>query len=349
MSDSGRQTVVAMTGDKVRVWDLSSDIPHRPTVSHSSPPHSSSPSKSLPATPLQQELNEILTPVINKLMSPPISPKSQDQEPKPMATGAQYNFSSTLRRLQVRESQESLLGEFIQWDRYRGSSESLPHAELARGPAKRPSVRRTDFTSKVELKKQAHKNRFLFHRGFFARSSNGRRYSTRNKGLRSKAEIEASLTYTNLRSFRPEDVVSSRKVIIYRPRSIVRPCPGVKVASEVPVKSYVRELKAKSSTKRTHIRRLRTKPVGRSNTCPAAVRNIRRRTYSPETRAVHELWAEYLSLVIAQRIQLRVSLSKRDYGTPEPGFASVGSFNASSTKSSIMGSDKRLSSMRMNC
>ncbi|QLL31411.1 hypothetical protein HG536_0B02740 [Torulaspora globosa] len=329
-------------GDMIRVWDLSSDLPHRPTMSSSSPPHSSSQSRSLPACSLPQELNEILTPVINRLTSPPTTPKIH--ETVPVASGAEFTFTAAQK---MRKSQESLLGEFIHWDQYRQSSECIPQAEPATGMAIHSSVRRTDFTSRGELKKQARKGRIVFHRGFFGRRSGGRRYSTRSRRLRSKAELEATLAYTDLRSFRPDDVLSSKNVIIYRHRSIIRRCPGVKIATEVPIKKYVNDLTTKKSTGGPKIRKLAKSTIKRSNTCPAAVRNIRRRSYSPEVRAIHNLWAEYLFLVIAQRIELRFSLSRRNYEISDKRLSSVRSF--SSTTSSLLSLDKRFASLRMNC
>ncbi|QLQ78925.1 hypothetical protein HG537_0B02720 [Torulaspora globosa] len=320
-------------GEMIRVWDLSSDLPHRPTMSSSSPAHSSSQSRSLPACSLPQELGEILTPVINKLTSPPASPKICGTVP--VASDTEFK---------MRKSHESLLGEFIHWDQYRQSSECVPQAEPAVGLARDSSVR---FGSGAEQKKQARKSRFVFHRGFFGRRSSGRLYSTRNRRLRNKADLDATLAYTNLRSFHPDDVISSKNVIIYRPRSIIRRCPGVKIAKQVPIKTYINDLASKTPARSARIRKLVKPTIKRSNTCPAAVRNIRRRSYSPEVRAIHNLWAEYLSLVIAQRIQLRLSLSRRNYEISDKRLASVRSF--SSTTSSLLSLDKRFTSLRMNC
>lgn len=323
-------------GDMIRIWDLSSDLPHRPTMSSSSAAHSSSQSRSLPCS-LPQELNEIvLTPVINKLTSPPTSPKICETVLVP------NTFAATE---EMRKSQESLLGEFIHWDQYRQSSECIQQAEPVAGLARHSSVKRTDFTSKQELKKQARKGRFLFHRGFFGRRS--RRHSTRNRHLRSKAELEATLAYTDLRSFHPNDVISSKNVIIYRPRSIIRRCPGVKIATEVPIKTYINDLASKPRTRGPKIRKLAKSTIRRSKTCPAAVRNIRRRSYPPEVRAIHHLWAEYLSLVIAQRIELRLSLFRPNNEISDKRLTSIRSMN--STTSSLLSLDRRFTSLRMNC
>lgn len=337
-----------MPVEMVEVWDLSSDIPYRPAVSSPSPAHSSSASKSLALNGLQQEVDEILTPVINNLMSPPMRPRNH--ELVSISSGTEFRFTNVDGRLQSLDFQESVMSEFSQWDQYKQTKERVPHLEPTRSLSNsRPSVKGTGLTTRKELKQQAQKKKFLFHRGFFKRSTAARRTTMRHKRLKSRAEVEASLIYTNLRSFRPEDVTSSNKAIVYRPRSIVRRCPGVKVASEIPVKRYVSGISNKDCTRLPRIRGLSTCKIERSNTCPAAVRNIRRRSYSPEARAIHALWKEYLSLVIAQRIELRTSLLKYNNESGQRGTTRLSSFYSSSTKSSITSTDRRLSSLRLNC
>lgn len=333
---------------RLRIWDLSSDAPHRPTVSKSSPPHSTTPSKSLALSGLAvenydytllQKPSEILTPEINRLMSPRTSPRMPDN--------FERHSTTAYRRAGVVSPESTNLSEFSQWDQYIQSSHSLPSVGRTSSISSRASLKRTDFTSKKELEEQARTKGFIFHKGFFKRRSNDRRLGHKCKNTRNRAEIDALLSYTDLRSFAPTDVISSKKVVIYRPKKITRRDPGVQIASEVPVQKYLRR---KPSTRPPAIRRI--PQIGRSNTCPSSVRSMRRRSYTPESGAVRDLWKEYLALVIAQRIQLRLSLMSTDIQTLG---ASTGEVNdipienlmhKNSTKSSLRSADTRLSSLR---
>lgn len=331
-----------LVDDRLRVCDLSSGAPHRPTVSDSSPLHSSSPSRSLPISglvvdsdgyTLPQEPSEILTPVINRLMSPQASPK--------VPSNFEWHTTTANRRTRVDTHENYDLGHFIQWDRYRQSSDTLPSIDRSNSIRSHASLKRTDFTSKTELNQQRKKKGFIFHRGFFKRRSSYKRLRTSAKNTRNRAELNAVLTYADLQSFDPVDIISSKKVVIYRPNNITRRYPGISAAFEVPVPHYVR---SKLPKRRTTIPR--NSQIRRSNTCPSSLRSRRRRQNAPESGAIHDLWREYLSLVIAQRIQLRLSLAQTDLA-PGNNDISIGNLrHATSTKSSLRSVDTRLSSLR---
>lgn len=350
-----------MAEDYLRVLDLSSEQPHRPIVSKTSFSHPTTASSSLPVslvvTPelycggfrLVDNLNELLTPDINKLMSSPssqglekpitptvggfskrpIETLSSNKEINQRSSGIIVHPTNARRRIHQQnvDSPESILNTYSQWDTYRQSSESLDSKDTHNASPtvlrRHASLKRTDFTNREELQKYKNGHKFIFHRGFFKRNtSNINTTLKRTKKLRSEAEYNAVLRYTDLSSFPTVDVISSDVVRVYRPGNILARSPKVKQALTIPLREYERCVTRKNSIRRPvppirpHILHKPTTPksskfgptIRRSNTTPPAIQNIRQRSYSPERRVVHDLWKEYISLVVAQRIQLRMSL-----------------------------------------
>lgn len=335
---------------RLRVFDLSSEVPHRPTVSNSSPPHSSSPSKSLQlggltvdsdGYTLPLEPSEILTPEINRLMSPDTSPK--------LVPGFE-RYSTTVNRRGIgADSLSSVdMNAFTKWDRYKQSNGSRPSVRRSNSIRSHASLRRTDFTSRTELRRQGRNKGLIFHRGFLKRQSNNQLLRVSHKATRNRAELNAVLNYADLQTFNPEDVISATRVIMYRPNSLTKRDPGVSITAEIPLNNYVGRKPA--------IRRLprgNSPIIRRSNTCPSSVRSMRRACYTPEASAIHDVWQEYLSVVIAQRVQLLLSLRCND---SQPSLFSDGGANellitsglcSSSTKSSLISAETRLSSLRI--
>ncbi|CAR27361.1 hypothetical protein ZYGR_0I06350 [Zygosaccharomyces rouxii] len=230
---------------------------------------------------------------------------------------------NTRRRKKV---DKGLLGRFSKWDHYKqASAPSSPEGELI---GRRPSVRRTDFTNKKEYNRYQKQNRFIFHRGFFRRNVHNRsirRGSDNRIRLKNKAELNAALQYVDLSSLAPQDVISTDKVVTFRPTQLRQRTPAVVISSLTPIGNYTSSLGRTVSIKRSmpiHHSPPQDKstPKGasrpnsslhRSLSTPASIRNIRRRFYSPQRTVLQNMWREYLLLVITQRSQLRISLLRQ--------------------------------------
>lgn len=284
--------------------------------------------KNLMSSPSSQGVEKPITPMVGTYSKGPIENLNSNERINQRFSGVEVHPTDARRRTRQQnvDSTENILNTYSQWNAYRTSSESLDSKNIhnaSSGLRRHASLRRTDFTNREELQKYKKGHKFIFHRGFFKRSnSNITSTLKRTKKLRGEAEFNALLRYTDLSSFPAIDVISSNVVRIYKPDNLLARFPKVAQASTIPLIEYGRCVTRKNSIrrpvppKRPHILHVPTTPlpstlgvtVKRSNTTPPAIQNIRRRSYSPERRAVHDLWKEYISLVVAQRIQLRMSL-----------------------------------------
>ncbi|GAV53353.1 hypothetical protein ZYGR_0AI06370 [Zygosaccharomyces rouxii] len=244
------------------------------------------------------------------------------QEPLlPGYKGLRIEAPSTRRRKKV---DKGLLGRFSKWDHYRQASSASASPE-GESVSRRPSVRRTDFTNRKEYNRYQKQNRFIFHRGFFRRNAHNRsirRGSDNRVRLKNKAELNAALQYVDLSSFTPEDVVPTKEVVTFTPTQLRQRTPAVVISSIAPIDDYTRSLGRTVSIKRSiptspspprdkSTPRSGSRPnstLHRSLSTPASIKNIRRRSYSPQRLVLQNMWREYLYLVIVQRLQLRVSL-----------------------------------------
>ncbi|GCE99093.1 hypothetical protein ZYGM_000962 [Zygosaccharomyces mellis] len=228
---------------------------------------------------------------------------------------------STRRR---KRGEGGLLGRFSKWNQYKQSSlfSPSPEGELI---SRRPSVKRTDFTNRKEYNRYQKQNRFIFHRGFFRRNTHNRsvrRGSDNRIRLKNKAELNAALQYVDLSSMTPQDVVPTNEVVTFTARQLRQRTPAVVISSIAPIDDYTRSLGRTVSIRRSipnhpspsqdhNTPRIASRPnsnLRRSLSTPASIKNIRRRSYSPQRQVLQNMWREYLFLVIMQRLQLRVSL-----------------------------------------
>lgn len=224
-------------------------------------------------------------------------------------------------------SNGNLLSRFSRWNQYKLSSasggDSAPKAVPSNGLGRRISVRRTDFTNKQELDHFNRRKKFIFHRGFFRRNTTNDsinfKYRSNRPRLKNSAELNAALQYVDLSTLALEEVIPVKDVVIYKPTHLRQRTPAVVVSSMAPLDEYSRSLGRKASVRRPLLpnkppekqipRTTASSTPKRSLTTPASIKSLRR-SRSPHSLHLQELWKEYLLLVIRQRLHLRISLLK---------------------------------------
>lgn len=310
--------------------------------SHTANVHSVSISFQSAAYILPDTAEQLATPIINSLTSAPASPgflasNSLQMIHSPAAPTpteevttsyssvrilpTQLRHRKSLRR---KDSSDEIMSQCSQWDNYRNSMEGSAAAEslISRESSVRrtTSIKRSDFTNRAELLQFKKDRKFLFHKGFFRRHQTRYAKFSNKKFSRNKADLNAVLNFIDLSSIKVEDALPYDSVTVYEPRKLLSVYPRIAKAFEVPLREYPRTFSRENSIKRTlppglllnhSTRRSYTSPR-RSNTTPPAIRHIRSRSYSPQNRIIHDLWAEYMKLVVFQRVQLRLSLSSPD-------------------------------------
>ncbi|QLG72358.1 hypothetical protein HG535_0D00650 [Zygotorulaspora mrakii] len=285
---------------------------------------------------LPDTLDQLQTPVINRVTSEdswPVFKPFESPRPLPLpgsmaAVTTQANIELLPTQLRRRKSaraindssSDEVISQFSQWDNYRNTSQQSRRNEqiASKPPIRRASVRRNDFTSKKEVQQSKESKKFLFHKGFFKKTKS---QPVTRRFLRNRAGLNAVLNFIDLQSMSPSDVVSSDVATTYAPRKLLRRCPAIIESYKAPLREYVAAISRQGSVQRSSKSPLlaerpkttkKRTALSRSHSTPSAIRHIRSSSYSPQSRIVHELWKEYLRLVIFQRIQLRLSLTNID-------------------------------------
>ncbi|CEP62121.1 Nis1p LALA0_S04e08306g [Lachancea lanzarotensis] len=173
--------------------------------------------------------------------------------------------------------------------------------------------RRKDFTTRAEIQSHSQSGNFVFHRGFSLKRS--KLPSLKGKH-RNQAELASAMDYIDLRSMPRSDFTSARRFLYLKlkspsfwqllrlhPRFVFRTI----TADPNPMSGKVKSSYGATVPRKNSIRRV----------IPNAGRIRRANTYSgpyhqssthPKNKPLYDVWRDYLSHVISQRIELRLYL-----------------------------------------